>query len=122
MPKYQYDCDACKYLGTGTCKLFGDGELDFYICKGSLGRSVIARFGSDGPEYISGPLFCCAELTPLDKMALFAGLELEPDEKDRLLSVLSRMWKSTLSLDDYRKLNIYGVKDFGCGNVVFGKE
>lgn len=122
MPKYQHDCDACKYLGTGICKVLGDGELDFYICNTSLGRSIIARYGSDGPEYISGALFCCVELTVLDKVALFAGLELEPDEKTRLLAVLSRMWKSTLSLEDYRNLNIYGVKDFGTGNIVFGKE
>lgn len=64
-------------------------------------------------------------------MALFARLKLEPEEEKRLLSVFAHMWKSKLTIEDYRELNIYADsiygttvygKDFGPGNVVFDKE
>ena len=47
MKKYQHDCDHCEYLGTYL-------EHDVYICQnsGSPG-SIIARYGDDGPNYIS---------------------------------------------------------------------
>jgi hypothetical protein len=83
---------------------------------------MIARYGSEGPEYTSAPLFSCEMLTALDKVALFARLELLPEEEKRLLGVLARMWKSKLTIEDYRNLNIYGVGDFGVGNVVFDKS
>ena len=122
MPKYQHDCEKCHYLGTGKCPALGEDEFDFYICTGSIGRSMIARYGSEGPEYTSAPLFSCEMLTALDKVALFARLELLPEEEKRLLGVLARMWKSKLTIEDYRNLNIYGVGDFGVGNVVFDKS
>lgn len=131
MPKYQHDCEKCHYLGTGKCPVLGEDEFDFYICTGPTGRSMIARYGSEGPEYTSGVLFGCEELTDLDKVALFAGLELLPEEERRLLGVLARMWRAKLTIEDYRELNIYtnsiyGTtvygEDFGPGNVVFDKE
>ena len=122
MPKHQHDCEKCHYLGTGKCPALGEDEFDFYICTGSIGRSMIARYGSEGPEYTSAPLFSCEILTALDKVALFARLELLPEEEKRLLGVLARMWRANLTIEDYRNLNIYGTGDFGAGNVVFDKS
>ena len=118
MTKYQHDCEKCHYLGTGKCPALGEDEFDFYICTGPTGRSMIARYGSEGPEYTSGVLFGCEELTDLDKVALFAGLELLPEEEKRLLGVLARMWRQTI---DYLGVNTYGnhYLNFGYGNVVW---
>jgi hypothetical protein len=44
-PKYQHDCDQCKFLG----QFYG---FDVYTCVGS-DPSIIARFSSDGPDYYS---------------------------------------------------------------------
>lgn len=131
MPKFQHDCKGCQYLLTGKCPILGEGEFDFYICPGPTGRSIIARYGSECHEYVSGVLFGCVELTALDKVALFARLKLEPEEEKRLLGVFARMWRSKLTIEDYRELNIYADniygttvygEDFGPGNVVFDKE
>lgn len=46
-PKYQHDCQQCEFLG----HFF---DHDVYVCS-NLSRSVIARYGDDGPEYTSGP-------------------------------------------------------------------
>lgn len=45
-PKFQHDCNDCKYLGT----FF---NLDVYLCSKSGRGSIIARFGNDGPDYYS---------------------------------------------------------------------
>lgn len=51
VPLFVHDCDRCTRLATYT--LFSDGkQYDLYICNGSL----IARFGNDGPDYISMPV------------------------------------------------------------------
>lgn len=56
-PQFKHDCDKCVFLGR-----FYSGineyekemvSFDLYYCGGSL-ETVIARFGSDGPDYISG--------------------------------------------------------------------
>jgi len=49
MPKYTHDCDACTFLGT-----FFDHDV--YHCGDTLSRSIVARYGNDGPEYASMPL------------------------------------------------------------------
>lgn len=52
-PRFQHDCDRCVFLGS-------DEVYDFYFCRGNEKKpvehtaTVIARFGSDGPEYGSG--------------------------------------------------------------------
>jgi len=121
--KYIHDCDSCKYLGTGTCSILGNKEYDFYICEhGDLGRTLIARYGSLGYEYMSGILFSCVELTPLDKVALYNNLELTEEEEGRLLRVFARMWKEKLTISDYQSMNVFGVGDFGNGNVVWEKD
>lgn len=47
-PKFTHDCDRCIFLGQ-------DAEHDFYFCPSpSEMHTVIARYGNDGPEYLSG--------------------------------------------------------------------
>lgn len=45
-PKYQHDCSICSFLGA-------DQTYDYYWCAGTL-PTVIARYGSDGPDYAYG--------------------------------------------------------------------
>ena len=48
MPRFTHDCDTCTFLGS-------DEGHDFYFCGSSHPfPTVIARYGSDGPEYASG--------------------------------------------------------------------
>lgn len=50
-PLYKHDSDCCEYLGTR------DG-FDVYICVHQVGGpTYIARYGSEGREYVSGALF-----------------------------------------------------------------
>lgn len=53
-PNYEHDCNNCVYLGD----VF-DSEIrktvDLYFCAST--PTVIARYSSDGPEYISGIAF-----------------------------------------------------------------
>lgn len=45
---YQHDCSRCSFLGQH------EGH-DLYFCEqGGLLPTVIARYGSDGPDYTSG--------------------------------------------------------------------
>ena len=56
-PKYTHDCDACTFLGHWRgSDLEGNPVLDYdlYRCGTS---TVIARYSSDGPDYISGLCF-----------------------------------------------------------------
>ena len=56
-PKYQHDCCESIYLGTW-CSV--DGEIyDLYACTAhtSSGVSLMARYGNEGHEYISGHIF-----------------------------------------------------------------
>lgn len=49
-PRFTHDCDRCVFLGA-------DEKYDFWFCpntKSVTGQTVIARFGSEGPEYASG--------------------------------------------------------------------
>lgn len=51
-PRFTHDCDSCVFVAT-------IGENDWYVCpplKDGLGGSVVARYGSDGPQYWSRPL------------------------------------------------------------------
>lgn len=58
-PRYIHDCDNCLFLGCSK-------EFDAYWCQDSTsiaGGSVIARYGSEGPQYLSSPTL----------IALYAG-------------------------------------------------
>lgn len=45
--QFEHDCDNCVFLGNAL-------EADLYVCVGSMNTTVIARYGDDGPDYISG--------------------------------------------------------------------
>lgn len=50
-PNWQHDCKQCTFLGT---LHEGRDWWDFYYCRQHGIPTVIARFGDDGPEYMSG--------------------------------------------------------------------
>ena len=114
-PKFTHDCDKCKFLGSGK---YQGADADFYTCPTFEGRrTFIARYGDEGPEYSSCPLFCCVELTALDKVALYNGLELNEAEEKALLCCLAAMYKNKFTVNDYENMSA-GV-NFGGGNVMF---
>lgn len=46
-PRYEHDCDRCVYLGQHQ-------EHDLYYCEqDAAGRTLVARYGSDGSDYYS---------------------------------------------------------------------
>ena len=124
-PTYQHDCDSCRFLGHGPCtilaKMHGDPkqEFDFYVCEGGRSRSFIARYGNRGSDYMSTGLLECVELTTLDKVALYNGLELTPDENTRLLRVFASMWKDKFNVRDAMALSTGTGCVFGSGNIVW---
>jgi len=54
-PLYQHDCARCIYLGRYLDKPTNRWR-DLYVCKSS-GTTVIARYGNEGSEYVSGLAF-----------------------------------------------------------------
>lgn len=52
MARFTHDCSACRPLGTSTLK---GRAYDWYVCGSGPYASIIARWGSDGPEYWSAP-------------------------------------------------------------------
>lgn len=44
-PRFKHDCDKCIYLGES------QGFYDLYYCP--THHDLIARYGDDGPEYMS---------------------------------------------------------------------
>lgn len=60
-PEFTHDCEECKYYGRvtldGICESkdrWGGSQCDAYVCPVGTG-SVIARYGNDGPAYLSMP-------------------------------------------------------------------
>ncbi len=50
-PLFEHDCTCCTYLGT-------ENDHDLYHCgQSGFGQTVIARYSSDGPDYMSGLVF-----------------------------------------------------------------
>ena len=47
-PIYKHDCDFCIYLGSYQLYL----DYDLYLCK--AGKTLVARWGSEGNQYDSG--------------------------------------------------------------------
>lgn len=54
MAQYTHDCTICRFLGT--VQDAGNHPVDLYRCAGVHQDSVIARYGSDGPDYSSMPV------------------------------------------------------------------
>ncbi len=77
--RFQHDCDNCKPLGE-----FGDADL--YYCNQQIGGpTLIARYSSDGADYISG--LCFADKVPAlgeaRKRAFDAGYLKTPNAADK---------------------------------------
>lgn len=126
-PLFKHDCVGCRYLGTGIIKALSQLPLDFYICSAISGlieplcRTLIARYGDEGSQYTSGGLFECVQLTRLDKVALFCGLELTAVEEKSLLRILAMLWReSNETILAYQEFSSSELQ-FGKGNVVFRK-
>lgn len=60
-PQFQHDCDKCQFLGRYECRDYYDEweRYDLYQCEG---KTVIARFGDDGPDFSSGLCFIESQL------------------------------------------------------------
>lgn len=60
-PYFKHDCECCTFLGTVDVPATmnqEDKNLDLYFCgQGGFGSTVIARFGSEDPDYMSGLSF-----------------------------------------------------------------
>jgi len=51
-PRYKHDCENCVFLGNFTLDVT---YYDFYVCAAGKNIStVVARYSSDDPDYISG--------------------------------------------------------------------
>lgn len=85
-PQFKHDCERCVFLGrvySSTSEHEKEmSDFDLYYCDGgSLYETVIARFGSDGPDYMSGLNFtyiekehCVFPLIEAKKRAIILGL------------------------------------------------
>jgi hypothetical protein len=53
---YKHDCNKCVYLGSYSfCKKDLWKKYDLYFCgQGGTGNTLVARYGDEGPEYLSG--------------------------------------------------------------------
>lgn len=49
--RFTHDCDSCVFVGQ-------HGDHDVWFCPRCDGGSLIARYGNEGSEYASTPLFC----------------------------------------------------------------
>ncbi len=51
-PRFTHDCTGCHFLGHHRAE---EMDFDLYYCgQGGGLPTVVARFGNDGPEYLSG--------------------------------------------------------------------
>jgi len=67
-PNYQHDCDSCQYLG----KYYGK---DLYACiKNNKIETIIARYGNEGSQYVSGLIFALKKSIPALEEALARAL------------------------------------------------
>ena len=74
---YIHDCDHCTFLGNHSDDL---GVYDLYFCPQGLRKTVIARYGDRGSEYLSGIGFkATPPLAKAEKLALEAGLLTEEE-------------------------------------------
>lgn len=71
IPLYLHDCDACTYLGRHEQD---GGKFDLYTCTVHTitPRTVVARYGDEGPDYISMP---AGPLRGMVDVSLYAPLK-----------------------------------------------
>lgn len=67
-PRYVHYCACCKFLGTYR---YGRETLDLYV-HGGRHSTVLARYGSEDPEYTSGTDASYGNVTPLQEARLRA--------------------------------------------------
>lgn len=69
---YQHDCQTCQPIGH--MHDTNNHQLDLYICPKWGGNiSVILRYGNDGPDYWSFPVFRLLELIDLTSVKKEGG-------------------------------------------------
>jgi hypothetical protein len=107
-PKFKHDCEACEFLGIFN---YDGNHCDFYLCGKGYSRSVIARFGNDGPEYASTPFLGCVELTSLDWAVLGRGIELSSEEKDKLILKLLRIETGRMKFRSHKYNVVCNIPD-----------
>lgn len=118
-PKYIHDCTNCKFLGNGA---YCEKPVDWYICEGPERRTVIARYSDSGPDYSSVTIGECTDISRLELAALAQGLDLQEDEKDRLLKQLLLRYKDSLCRHDYDNLFDEDNKRIGTSDWLSTKE
>lgn len=67
-PHHVHDCACCTFLGTYQ---YGRETLDLYVHSGR-NSTVLARYGSEGPEYTSGTDASYGNVSPLQEARLRA--------------------------------------------------
>jgi len=87
-PTFKHDCEQCRFLGTLRIPNpinLKDSTWDLYACysthSGNL-NTVLARFGNDGPDYISGLPGAKAGIFPLN--IILSILDEEKKKEHRL--------------------------------------
>lgn len=63
-PHFEHDCDCCVFLGSVLDDTSVQRYTDLYFHKSEFETTVIARFGSDGPQYSSGLAFAFTGRSP----------------------------------------------------------
>lgn len=85
-PVHEHDCNRCVFHGT---RVGNNGRVvDFYTC----GDTVLARYGSDGPEYSSGeaeiyardPTFFTSQGPLMARMVELAESILTPAQREEI--------------------------------------
>lgn len=75
-PVHLHDCRKCQHLATVRDVEEDNAWVDIYQCKsGALGPSIVARWGSQGPQYTSSPASMvkagkCSDYLVIGKMLL----------------------------------------------------
>lgn len=98
--RFVHDCSTCVFKGQG----FFDGQpVDWYTCTSPNGlRTVIARFGNEGPQYACARVGETVEPTRVVMAALAQGLDLEQDERNLLLKQLLARFRQSMGPDFWR--------------------
>lgn len=117
--KFKHDCTGCNYIGQA---MYRGEECDFYICTSTFNndRTIIARYGSDGPEYSSYTFLGGMDLSPLDWFVLSRGIELTDEDKNKLIKVLLAARKDKLGMQGFREHGLFVPTDEE--EQMFGKE
>jgi len=72
VPYHSHDCEACAFLGS--VEMAPGKWIDYYTCPNGPGRTYIARFGSEGPDYTSMNAMMLSDLDMIPADPLLAML------------------------------------------------